>query len=98
MEAALFYIINSLLELLRSDLKIMTNGPSSNIHIVAKIIFDLYYHLIRVSTWTGKPGKGEGIFQSGKIQRILNRLEKSGKITQSTGKFREFQKNVICYF
>ena len=42
--------------------------------------------------------KWEGIFQSGKSQRILNKLEKSGKITQSTGKFREFQKDVICYF
>ena len=39
--------------------------------------------------------KWEGIFQSGKIQGILNRLEKSGKITQNTGKFREFQTNVL---
>ena len=30
--------------------------------------------------------KWEGIFRSGKSQGILNRLEKSGKITQSTGK------------
>ena len=29
--------------------------------------------------------KWEGIFQSGKSQGILNRLEKSGKITQNTG-------------
>ena len=41
--------------------------------------------------------KWEGIFQSRKSQGILNRLEKSGKITQNTGKFREFQTN-ICYF
>ena len=34
--------------------------------------------------------KWEGIFQSGKSQGILNRLEKSGKITQNTGKLREF--------
>ena len=27
----------------------------------------------------GKPGKWEGIFQSGKSQGILSRLEKSGK-------------------
>ena len=33
-------------------------------------------------------GKWEGIFQSGKSQGILNRLEKSGKITQNTGKLR----------
>ena len=32
--------------------------------------------------------KWEGIFQSGKSQGILNRLEKSGKITQNTGKQR----------
>ena len=28
----------------------------------------------------------------------LNILEKSGKITQNTGKPREFQTNIICYF
>ena len=43
----------------------------------------------RVPTRTGKPGKWEGIFQLGKIQGILNRLEKSGKITPNTGKFRK---------
>ena len=32
--------------------------------------------------------KKEGIFQSGKSQGILNRLEKSGKTTQNTGKLR----------
>ena len=41
--------------------------------------------------------KWEGIFQSGKSQGILTRLEKSGKITQNTGKLREFQTNIICY-
>ena len=54
--------------------------------------------IVRVPTRTGKPGKWEGIFQSGKSQGILNRLEKSGKITQNTGKLREFQTNIICYF
>ena len=49
----------------------------------------------RVPTRTGKPGV---IFQSGKSQGILNRLEKSGKITQNTGKLKEFQTNVISYF
>ena len=39
--------------------------------------------------------KWEGIFQSGKSQGILNRLEKSGKITQNTGKIREFEINII---
>ena len=38
--------------------------------------------------------KWEGISS----QDILNRLEKSGKITQNTGKLREFQINVICHF
>ena len=31
-------------------------------------------------------------------QGILNRLEKSGKTTPNTGKQREFQKKIICYF
>ena len=39
--------------------------------------------------------KWEGIFQSGKSQGILNRLEKSEKITQNTGKLREFEINII---
>ena len=39
--------------------------------------------------------KWEGIFQSGKSQGILNRLEKSGKITQNTGKLWEFEINII---
>ena len=42
--------------------------------------------------------KWEGISQSGKSQGILNRLEKSGKFTQNTGKFKKFQKNIICNF
>ena len=41
--------------------------------------------------------KWEGIFQSGKSQRIFNRLEKSGKITQSTGKRREFHKFYLLF-
>ena len=40
----------------------------------------------------------EGIFQSGESQGILNRLEKSGKITQNTGKLGEFEINIIWYF
>ena len=42
--------------------------------------------------------KWEGIFQSGKSQGILSRLEKSGKTTQNTGKLREFEINIIWYF
>ena len=41
--------------------------------------------------------KWEGIFQSGKSQGILIRLEKSGKIIQNTGKIWEFQTNIIYY-
>ena len=37
----------------------------------------------------GKPGKREGIFQSGKSQGILSRWEKSGNFTQNTGKIRK---------
>ena len=33
-----------------------------------------------------QPGKREGIFQSGKSQEILPRLEKSGNFTKNTGK------------
>ena len=42
-----------------------------------------------VPTGTGNLGnleKWEGIFQSGKSQGILSRLEKSGNFTQNTGK------------
>ena len=41
--------------------------------------------LDRVPSRTGKPGKWEGI-PVRENQGILNRLEKSGKITQITGK------------
>ena len=37
----------------------------------------------------------EGIFQSGKSQVILNRLKKSGKIKQNTGKFKRISDK--CY-
>ena len=49
----------------------------------------------RVPTRTGKREKWEGIFQSGKSHGILIRLEKSWKITQNTGKLREFEINII---
>ena len=42
--------------------------------------------------------KGEGTFQSGKSQGILNRLEKSGKITQNTGKTSGNFRKMLCYF
>ena len=42
--------------------------------------------------------KWEGIFQSGKSQGILKRLEKSCKISHNTGKLKEFQKKIISFF
>ena len=68
----------------------------ANPNIIDKVIVKRVY--FRVPTRTGKPGKWEGIFQSLKSQGILNRLVKSGKIMQNTGKLREFLKILICYF
>ena len=53
---------------------------------------------IRVPTRTGKPGKMGRYFPVKEKSGILNRLENSGKITQDTGKVKEFQANVISYF
>ena len=39
--------------------------------------------------------KWEGVFQSGKSQGILIRLEKSGKITQNTGKSGNFRQILL---
>ena len=55
---------------------------------MAKIITGFPLGLENLEKW-------EGIFQSGKSLGILNRLEKSGKITQNTGKLREFEINII---
>ena len=38
---------------------------------------------------------GKAFFQSGKSQGILNRLEKSRKIRQNTGKLKKFETKVI---
>ena len=51
----------------------------------------------RIPTRTGKPGKWEGIFQSGKSQEILNKLEKSGK-TQNAGNSGNFRQIVFVIF
>ena len=62
---------------------------------------ELVTEMVSMTQFTGFPlglenlEKWEGIFQSGKSQGILNRLEKSGKITQNTGKLREFEINII---
>ena len=42
--------------------------------------------------------KWEGIFQSGNFEQTGKVREKSGKTTPNTGKLREFQKKIICYF
>ena len=42
--------------------------------------------------------KWEGVFQSGKSQGILNRLEKSGKITQNTGEMRKISDKYYLIF
>ena len=39
--------------------------------------------------------KWEGIFQSGNFEQTGKVREKSGKITQNTGKLREFEINII---
>ena len=56
----------------------------------------------RVPTRTGKPGKMGRHFpvreKSGNFDQTGKVREKSGKITQNTGKLREFQTNIICYF
>ena len=56
----------------------------------------------RVPTQTGKPGKMGRHFpvreKSGNFELTGKVREKSGKITQNTGKLREFQTNIICYF
>ena len=52
----------------------------------------------RVLTRTGKPGKMGRHFPVREKSGNLNRLEKSGKITQNTGQLREFPTKVICYF
>ena len=63
------------------------------------IVIDVVNDKNRVPTQTGKPGKIGGHFSiREKSQGILNNLEKSGKITQNTGKFRDFETNIICYF
>ena len=56
----------------------------------------------RVPTQTGKPGKMGRHFpvreKSGNFDQTGKVREKSWKITQNTGKFREFQANISFYF
>ena len=49
----------------------------------------------RVPTLTGKPEKNGKAFSSQGKVRELYRLEKSGKMTQNTGKLKEFEINII---
>ena len=62
-------------------------------------------HSLRVPTWTGKTGKlGKMVRhfpvreKSGNFEQTGKVREKSGKTTQNTGKLRELQKKIICYF
>ena len=95
------------LETCTVDFKYFFNGITYyfscfvKLQIVTPIQPTMFVLTLGVPTRTGKigkPEKWECIFQSGKSQGILNRLEKSGKITQNTGKLGEFQKKIICYF
>ena len=56
----------------------------------------------RIPTWTEKPGKMGRHFpvreKSGNFDQTGKVREKAAKIKQNTGKLREFQTNVICYF
>ena len=58
----------------------------------------MFTYSCRVPTVLQILGKWKGIFQLGKSQEILNRLEKSSKISQNTGKVREFHTNIVYYF
>ena len=57
---------------------------------------------VRVPTRTGKPGKMGRHFpvreKSGNFEQTGKFREKSGKATPNTGKLKEFQKKIICYF
>ena len=50
---------------------------------------------LRVPTQTGKPGKMGSHFL---VREKSGNFKQTGKIAQNTGKFREFQTNIICYF
>ena len=63
--------------------------------LVLSVVSDMQCNVSRVPTRTGKtgkPGKWEGIFQSGKksgnFEQTGKVREKSGKITQNNGKLR----------
>ena len=70
--------------------KITKNGSISMWRIISEKRKKSTESFLRVPHRTGKPGKWQGIFQSGKSQGILNRPKKSGKITQNTGKLLKF--------
>ena len=68
-------------------------------------LFDGYVVCDRVPTRTGKPGKPGKMGRhfpvrekSGNFEQTGKVREKSGKITQNTGKVREFEINIIWYF
>ena len=55
-------------------------------------------HIFRVPTRTGKPGKMGRHFPVREKSGNFEQTGKVRKITQNTGKLREFQINVVCYF
>ena len=67
-------------------------GRSRRVLITRVVYLDSYNQGSHSDWKTWKNGKA---FSS---QGILNRLEKSGKTTQNTGKLRKFQKKILCYF
>ena len=52
----------------------------------------------RVPTRTGKPGKMGRHFPVREKSGNFDQTEKSGKITQNTGKLREFQTKIMLFF
>ena len=82
------------------DYKILHGETASRkASFTCTITFAVFLPFNRVPTRTGKTGKpgkmGRHFPVREKSQGILNRLEKSGKTTQNTGKLRKFQKKII---
>ena len=72
--------------------------PSFGNYITSTFVVDRYEFALRLVGFPLGLEKWESIFKSGKRQGILNRLEKSGKITQNAGKFRNLRKMLFVIF
>ena len=85
-----------------------TNRAGSFVHCSPRIAYPSVHSCSNSTVNTGFPlglenmQKWEGILQSGKksgnFEETGKVREKSGEITQNTGKLREFRTNVISYF